>query len=150
MSNFQAAELRRLLRFTTDALREQAAEHAYRSRAMKAIRERLLADYHERRRQEAINLRAAVLQLVDALEPPEDRAWRLEVPHVTKPGPGAPVVDDDWLDLEPRELPPLDVDDAAARGRRRRRVPGRPTEAIEAPAGTRSAIEALDAQRRRG
>ncbi len=142
MTNYEAAELRRLLGFTLEALREHAAEQSYRRDAMKAIRERLLSEFHERRAQESLQLRAALEVIVQALEPPEEQPWRLQVPHVAKPGPGAPVVDDQVVDVEVRALPPLEVDDASRRARPRRRVPQTGV--------ARAAVEGLDRQRGRG
>ncbi len=85
MSNSDAAALRRLLEAATDMLREYAAEQSYRRDAMKAIRERMLADYHDHRTSDALAMIDAMQVLTDALDEPGDRDWSAgQVPRVTR------------------------------------------------------------------
>jgi hypothetical protein len=85
MSNADAAALRRLLDAAADMLREYAAEQSYRRDAMKAIRERMLAEYHDHRTNDALAMIDAMTVLADALDAPGEREWTAgQVPRVTR------------------------------------------------------------------
>lgn len=76
LSNADARRLVRVLDQAAVLLREHAAEQSYRRDACRAVRERILADYHQRQHEHALAVADAVTEAgggvllrLDAAEP---------------------------------------------------------------------------------
>jgi len=87
LSKARAAKARTLLLNTEELLREYRADQSYRAGAMRVMRERNLAAYHDHRVHETDDVIAALAQLRADLQMPGSVAQFLTPTFSAEPGP---------------------------------------------------------------